>query len=427
MNVLIIGAGITGLVAAHELQKLGHSPLLVEKEAEVGGSIKCMKVGDFWVEQTYHVVFPNQENTIKLIEELGFKDKLKWYLGSTGFYHDQLFDATTPTNILKYPRLKLKDRFNIFKSVLNMRAINDFVAYDYITAKEFVSNYSNELYEQFYKPMIIGKFGDFSDQISATWLISRMSLRNKRKWNGEVIGYPSGSLKQVIDKLSEGKEILLNSKVEKLNVENSHITSAVIQQKDCLTSEVKQTERQVDAVISTIPPQELNKIVELPQEYFDKINLPYEDLVCGVYSLKKPLSKHFWINFMNPKTIKFLLELTNIVPLSKYGQSIVYLGHYTYKGSELWNKSEEEVERLFTDELKERFAITDADILFKSVSKVLNVCIVGTCDAMQKIRQIGFETPVKNLYVAGMFNCYPTDSINLLIEKAKECVKQILN
>lgn len=42
MNIAIIGAGIAGLAAAHELQKLGHSVTIYEATKQAGGRAQLL-------------------------------------------------------------------------------------------------------------------------------------------------------------------------------------------------------------------------------------------------------------------------------------------------------------------------------------------------------------------------------------------------
>ena len=41
-TVYIIGAGVSGLVAAYELEKAGFNPIVIEQTSEVGGRVKTV-------------------------------------------------------------------------------------------------------------------------------------------------------------------------------------------------------------------------------------------------------------------------------------------------------------------------------------------------------------------------------------------------
>ena len=74
-DVIVIGAGISGLVCAYRLKTLGVDVALLEKSARVGGVIQTERVGGFLIERG-----PNSsqgtEELIALVEELGITDEL---------------------------------------------------------------------------------------------------------------------------------------------------------------------------------------------------------------------------------------------------------------------------------------------------------------------------------------------------------------
>ena len=47
IDVIVIGAGLTGLTTAHTLRKRGKKVLVIEKEQRIGGQIQTHRQGDF--------------------------------------------------------------------------------------------------------------------------------------------------------------------------------------------------------------------------------------------------------------------------------------------------------------------------------------------------------------------------------------------
>lgn len=74
-DVIVIGAGISGLACAYRLKRLGADVLLLESSARVGGVIQTDRVDGFLVERG-----PNSsqgtEELLALIEELGIMDRV---------------------------------------------------------------------------------------------------------------------------------------------------------------------------------------------------------------------------------------------------------------------------------------------------------------------------------------------------------------
>lgn len=73
--VIVIGAGISGLVCAYRLKSLGVDMALIEKSDRVGGVIQSERIGNYLIERG-----PNSsqgtEELVALVDELGITDEL---------------------------------------------------------------------------------------------------------------------------------------------------------------------------------------------------------------------------------------------------------------------------------------------------------------------------------------------------------------
>ena len=76
MKTAVIGGGIAGLVAAHELIKAGYRPILIEP-AQIGGMIRSSTVDGYTLEQGPNVLVerPDMKN---LLVELGLQDLVRY-------------------------------------------------------------------------------------------------------------------------------------------------------------------------------------------------------------------------------------------------------------------------------------------------------------------------------------------------------------
>ena len=74
-DVVIIGGGFTGLTAAYELLKRGHSVTILESESEIGGLAAAFDVGGEKLDRFYHHWFTNDLEVMGLIDELGLNDQ----------------------------------------------------------------------------------------------------------------------------------------------------------------------------------------------------------------------------------------------------------------------------------------------------------------------------------------------------------------
>ena len=99
-RIAIIGAGVGGMTAAYDLIKAGHSVVVYDGAATVGGLAGGFKDKDWdWsLEKFYHHWFLTDKAIFDLIDELGWKDRVivpkpktvvyfKRKILSTGFAH----------------------------------------------------------------------------------------------------------------------------------------------------------------------------------------------------------------------------------------------------------------------------------------------------------------------------------------------------
>ena len=55
-SVHIIGAGVSGLIAAYELEQAGYHPVILEKQGTCGGRIQTIKVEDYQLDLGFQVL-----------------------------------------------------------------------------------------------------------------------------------------------------------------------------------------------------------------------------------------------------------------------------------------------------------------------------------------------------------------------------------
>jgi protoporphyrinogen/coproporphyrinogen III oxidase len=75
-DVIIIGAGITGLTAAYEAQRRGLRPLVLEASARAGGLIHTDRVDGFTIEAGPDSVLAQKQAGLELIRELGLDEQI---------------------------------------------------------------------------------------------------------------------------------------------------------------------------------------------------------------------------------------------------------------------------------------------------------------------------------------------------------------
>ena len=71
MKIIIIGGGITGLVAGNYLCKKGYQVEIYESSYFLGGQASSIEINNNLIERGYHHIFKNDKHLINLMNELG--------------------------------------------------------------------------------------------------------------------------------------------------------------------------------------------------------------------------------------------------------------------------------------------------------------------------------------------------------------------
>lgn len=292
---------------------------------------------------------------------------------------------------------------------------------DEVLAKDWIfKNCSQRAWENFFLPLLKSKFGKNQDKISAAWLASRISLRSNRGLTGEQLGYLKGGFQNLIEALANsikkgGGKIRTNFEVSKIIVENEKIRG-VVGGKKFLPG---------DKIISTIGPQSLAKILGSNLLNLD-LNLNYQGTVCLLLSLKKNLLKDiYWLNIKGNVPFGAIIEHTNFLPFSDYGEHLVYIVAYFQDSQDLlWKLSAEKVVELYFRGLEDLFPnFKREDVQWWRFSRHLEAGPIYKKGYKKKI--FSYITPIKDFYLAGMFSFpnYPERSLNGAIQAGLEVAK----
>lgn len=421
MRIGIIGCGITGLTAAHELTKKGHEVELFEAAAAVGGIAEAVQIDGFHLEKYYHHFFKSDKYVLSLLEELGIGSELLWQESRMGYYTDNMaYEFGTTQSLLKFKPLPMGDKFKFGISVLRLMGIKDWRPLEQLTAKEWlVENAGVNAFEKVWKPLLVTKFGEQYDKISMAWLWGKVRLRGTSKENGrEVLGYINGSSSLLFERLQEklkgnGAKINLNCRVESIKKD-----------RDGFTLETKNASHSFERIIAAVPLPIFGKLAAsiLPENYIDKISaVEHTSVVCMLLMLKKSFSRFYWLN-IGDGSIPFggLIEHTNLLNKGLYNnKNVLYISNYLYKDSKLYGMSSEELLKEYIPHLKKINAEFDE-------SWVEGVYTFRD-EYAQPIIKCGyskikpeFETPVAGLFTASMCNIYPEDrGVNYAVRDGK--------
>ena len=314
MRICVIGGGLTGLVAAHALAG-EHEVQLVEKMPYLGGCLSSYDMNGYWIERYYHHCFSGDNHLFALLRGLGLMDSLEWRTGTTGYYSGgTIYPLNTPGEILRYPELSLIDKAKLAYLALTAK-MADLSALDDVPAERYIiSHLGRNVYSSFFEPLLKSKFGERRNEVSAAWLISRIAIRSDRGVSGERLGYLNGGFHRIIDALEKA----IGEMGGTIRKQDPVITLS----RSGDIWEVNNTA--FDAVISTIPPHELQKAggPVMPP-------VPYQGAACVTLAIDRDVTRGiYWLNMKDAAPYGAVVSHTNFIPVERYGERLVYLASY---------------------------------------------------------------------------------------------------
>ena len=435
MRVGIVGGGAAGLAAAYELTKRGHYAEVFERAPFLGGQASTFSVGGGQLERGYHHLFVSDVDMVELVHELGLGDKLAWLGSKVGlFYGGTIWNFNTPMDLLRFKPLPLLQRLRVGVWTLILQKTRNWRKFEGVTARDWVSRHmGRQAYQVIWEPLLRGKFGEYYDRVSMTWLWGKVYLRvasRGKSLQKERLGYPMGSFGEVFDTLGEriaqqGGEVHISAGVSQVVVEDGVATGLEVE----LPGRDPET-RSYDAIIATTPSYVFTRLVPpLPEEYRDKlVNVSYLSAVLLVLVLDRPLSSIYWMNIAD-RNLPFvgIIEHTNLVDRSLYGgRHVVYLSNYPSRDSELYRKTAEELLEDFVPHLRQVNPEFDPSwIVEYHHHKVDGAQPIIGVNYGQRIPS--HRTPFKNLYLANTTQIYPEDrGTNYSVRMGRQVARMVL-
>lgn len=77
-DIVVLGAGVSGLTFAHHLARAGRRVLVLESAAQVGGCVHSERQpDDFWFEMGAHTLYNSYGSLLGIIDDLGLRDRMQ--------------------------------------------------------------------------------------------------------------------------------------------------------------------------------------------------------------------------------------------------------------------------------------------------------------------------------------------------------------
>lgn len=412
VDVVVIGAGFTGLAAAYDLARSGLSVRVVEAEDSIGGLAGTFEFSPgLRLEKFYHHWFASDDYVLDLLRELDAADLIEPHTTNTGLYYaNSIFRLASPWDLLRFRPLSLINRIRTGLMALAARRISDWKSLEDISAEDWILRFAGrQSYEVVWKPLLAGKFGVEAPNVSAVWFWNKLKLRgsSRNEKGAEQLLYFRGGFGAAAERLQKalearGVQITLNSPVEKILYEGEKVRGV-----RCRAGEVRSR-----AVLATVPiPNFLKMTPDLPAAYADRARqIRYLGNVCVVLRLRESLSNTYWLNVADPSfPFVGVIEHTNLDSPANYGGSaIAYLSKYLPTSERLFQMTAEEVLEFALPHLQRIFPKFSRDGIIDY--RVWRAEYSQPIVVKHYSRLIPpYETPLSGLWLATMAQIYPED------------------
>lgn len=312
IKIHIVGAGISGLVAAQVLERYGFAPTLVEATHSVGGRVKTDVIDGYQLDHGFQVLLSQYPAAKKYLdyESLklqNFKSGAVIYTkGKAKTIGDPLRDFSTLFPTIFSGVGTLGDKLKILKlnKKLQKKSIQDIFESEEIPTSEYLQKFgfSNPMVELFFKPFFSGIFLETELQTS-----SRMFEFVFKMFGEGVATLPKGGIQQIPDQL---KDQLTNSKFL-FNTRVSSVRDNAIQLEDGteLKTDYTIVATEASSIIGNLKNQKLDW-KSCDTLYFTtpkrKIETPFIGLIANSESLVNNIFYHTSLQMADRKDDELL-------------------------------------------------------------------------------------------------------------------------
>ena len=406
MKVIIVGAGLTGLATAHELNKSGHQVTLLEASDKPGGLAAGFKApGWQWeLEYHYHHLFQTDKDIAKLLQACGLLDNLLFKsVKSSILRAGKQFAFDSPLSVLLCPILNWWSKVRVGLTMAFLKFNPFWRPLESITAHQFLRlTMGEQAYRDLWQTLFAGKFGRFHETVNAAWFWARVYVRTPQ------LGYYQGGFGQMARDIANylikhGVEIKYNQKVAKVSIKNSRPVIKLT------TGETYQA----DKVLLAMPSPVLEKLIpDLPRDYVEKLHqLKGLGAQTMVLELTQPFftDQTYWLSINESKwPVLAVVEHTQFQDKANYDHKhLVYVGKYLEATSDQYQLTDARLLDLYHPYLEK---------LSPGYRRYLNRFFVFKTPFAQPVvglnhsRQLpSVATPLPSVYWASMQHIYPYD------------------
>lgn len=296
-TVIIVGAGISGLVAAIELEKAGFKPTIIESSNSVGGRVKTEEYNGFLLDHGFQVLltaYPEAKNYLNYdaLDLKYFKPGAFICSEDKSFkISDPLREPTTLFDMAFSPVGSFSDKLKIFQwnNSLKRTTVEEIFAKKEQTSISFLQAYgfSEKIINQFFKPFFGGIF--LENDLNTS---SRM-LEFVFKMFGEGhAAIPSKGMQEIPNMLAaqlSQTKILFERKVDKVGQKKVFLSDGEILEADVIIIAT-----QPDKLLPQISGQ-FSGYQSVTNLYFESDKTPTKQSLIGLVPSEEYLINNFCV------------------------------------------------------------------------------------------------------------------------------------
>lgn len=429
-DVIIVGAGYTGLTAALELSEKGKKVLVLEADTTPGGLAGTSAFSNgVVVEKFYHHWFNHDEYVMPLIQRLGMEDHIVVNESRTGMYYNKrIWRLSKPLDLLQFSALPLWDRLRLGLMVLQVRRVKDWKKLENLTIREWLEPLSGKnAYRVVWEPLIAAKFNVFAERVNAVWMWGKLFVRgsSRDKKGAEQLAYFRGGFgklaEAMVDRIfANGGRVEYGAKVSSVRCEGNRIAE--------MTANGQSFSAQKYLITTSFSIAADILATSGHSAWLEKLrSVNYLANMCLVLQLDRSLSQTYWLNVNDPGfPFVGVIEHTNFDSPENYKNThIVYLSRYLAKTDPLWSYDDETYYDYALDHLARMFPDFRREwVLDHHIWRADYAQPIPEKNYSQTMP--GYDTPLENCYLYNMAQIYPEDrGTNFAIREGQKAAKAI--
>lgn len=413
-DLVIVGAGFTGLSAAFNASRRGKKVLVIEKESSVGGLASTFLFSDgSEIEKYYHHWFSHDEYIVNMAKKISIDDQIITLPSKTGmFYNKRIWNLSSPKDLLMFTPLSFLDRIRLGMLVFLVHLVRDWKKIEHLSIREWLEPMvGKRVYKLVWEPLVNSKFSEFSEDVSAVWMWKKLALRGStRSKNGkEELSYIKGGFSNFAEAMKDniianGGEFLLKHSVLGVNTRDNIIESIVLNSNDIVCGKNFLFTPSFKII------QEIFHESSYHEWLHEISRIKYLANICLVLKLRESLSDTYWLNVNDPGfPFVGVIEHTNFDTENDYGSNhIAYLSKYLSQNEKSWSMNDKDYFNYAIDHLQKMFPdFQRSSVLEWKIWRTEYAQPITTKDYSKIVPNT--EMPYKNGWIATMAQIYPED------------------